>query len=226
MSEEMRLPAELAACEARLAAHALPASGIERDALLYQAGWAAAVAQANAIRGDAGGQTIRLDIGDNPPHSKEGAWGEIGSAKKVTFAWSAISAAIAASLAVVATLELRPPRLIEVAAKATPAAAAAVAEAQLAKEDSAAKTHQSPLPSFRIALPRGDFEAGLIGLRQQALVGMLREPPRSRSADGKSGAGVPTAKSVRELMDELLPQDADRSAQLWPWSRLAPGESI
>lgn len=41
MREELRLPDELAACEARLAALALPAAAINRDELLFRAGWAA-----------------------------------------------------------------------------------------------------------------------------------------------------------------------------------------
>jgi hypothetical protein len=44
MSDELRLPDRLAACEAELAAQPLAASTINRDELLYRAGWAAAEA--------------------------------------------------------------------------------------------------------------------------------------------------------------------------------------
>ncbi len=55
MSDELRLPDELAACEARLAARLLPASGIDRDQLMYRAGWAA------------GAETARLAGVNSPP---------------------------------------------------------------------------------------------------------------------------------------------------------------
>ena len=43
--DEPRLPDELAAFEAALAARALPAPRIDRDQLMYRAGWAACEAQ-------------------------------------------------------------------------------------------------------------------------------------------------------------------------------------
>ena len=46
MSEEPRLPEDLMALEARLAARSLPPVALERDDVLYRAGWAAATAAA------------------------------------------------------------------------------------------------------------------------------------------------------------------------------------
>jgi hypothetical protein len=88
MSDELRLPDELAACEARLAALPLGASRIDRDQLMYRAGWAAA----EAARGSAAAPTLVAS------ETKRGT----------IVAWSGMSAALAASLAVAATLALQP----------------------------------------------------------------------------------------------------------------------
>lgn len=85
MSDELKLPADLAACEARLAAQPLPALSLNRDELMYRAGWAAA-------------EAARVQV-VSPP-SKGGARGGI----RDVAIWSAASAALAASLAVAVTL--------------------------------------------------------------------------------------------------------------------------
>ena len=95
MSDELqrpddRLPQELAAIEARLAAHALPAPGLNRDELFYQAGWAACEAKQHAT-----------------PRRLASSLGEPSRPSRTIAAWSAASAALAASLAVAATLALR-----------------------------------------------------------------------------------------------------------------------
>ena len=89
MSDELRLPDELAACEAHLAGEPLPAVGINRDELLYRAGWVAAEAAIER----------RLAM---PVTSKE--LSKQGSSRfGTTAAWSLASAVVAASLAVVVT---------------------------------------------------------------------------------------------------------------------------
>src|SRR5690606_26157913 len=85
MADEMRLPEELAAFEALLAARALPASRLDRDQVMYRAGWAACEAEFY------------------PPPSKERARGGI-SDRRQTVGWSGVSAALAASIAVAVTL--------------------------------------------------------------------------------------------------------------------------
>ncbi|RIK72914.1 MAG: hypothetical protein DCC67_18565 [Planctomycetota bacterium] len=109
MSQEIRLPAELAACEALLAAHALPACGIDRDSLLYRAGWEAALAHIGATGQCAGGETDRLAGTLESPLAKGRDRGGISRSTRAAMAWSAASAALAASIAVAATLALRPP---------------------------------------------------------------------------------------------------------------------
>jgi hypothetical protein len=94
MSDELRLSDELAACEARLAAHSLASSGIHRDELLYQAGWAACAAASNQ-------KTLSIPSGN--------------SKQRTLAAWCAASAAIAATLAVAATMALRADLPLQVA---------------------------------------------------------------------------------------------------------------
>jgi hypothetical protein len=78
---EFRLPADLAECELRLARLVLPQSSVDRDQLLYEAGWEAALAQrAPANRRSSG-------------------------ASRRTVAWSLASGVVAASLAAVITLQ-------------------------------------------------------------------------------------------------------------------------
>lgn len=224
MSQEIRLPAELAACEALLAAHALPACGIDRDSLLYRAGWEAALAHIGATGQCAGGETDRLAGTLESPLAKGRDRGGISRSTRAAMAWSAASAALAASIAVAATLALRPPRVVEVAAQAQPAAAT-VAQPQPQRAAAPAAASDATRPPVRLALPRPGVEAGLLRLRQQALVDVFDDYRRSPAAQASAGGGA-APKTIRELMDEMLPPTAVRSAQLWPWSRTAPGDSI
>ena len=95
--EELRLPEELAALEALLAARPLAAVGIDRNELMYRAGWAACQAEALQPRPLAGGRfeasTTSTETRGYP--SEPGA----GSARRL-LVWSAASAALAASMAV------------------------------------------------------------------------------------------------------------------------------
>jgi hypothetical protein len=87
MPDELKLPADLAACEARLAAHPLPPTPHNRDELLYRAGWAAAEAarsRATPLPSD----------------------GRAPARKRDVALWSTTSAALAASLAVAVTLAM------------------------------------------------------------------------------------------------------------------------
>jgi hypothetical protein len=85
MSEELRLPDHLAACEARLAAQPLAASPLNRDELMYRAGWAAAEA------------ALARSGASSPP---------VAGGKRTALAWSLACSAVAASIAVAMTLSL------------------------------------------------------------------------------------------------------------------------
>jgi hypothetical protein len=90
MPDELKLPADLAPCEARLAAHPLPPASLNRDELLYRAGWAAAEAARSRAT----------------PLPSEG---RVPSRKRDVALWSCASAALAASLAVALTLTMTRP---------------------------------------------------------------------------------------------------------------------
>lgn len=209
MSDEMRLPDELAACEARLAAFGLPSAGIDRDELLYRAGWAAAMAQASVAEKPAGANTAQLAL----------ATGDVRRTRLTTAVWSLASAALAASIAVVATLQLRSPLVVEVAATAqSPVAEASAAPAAVPATVAAEVNARS----VRLAPLRPPINAGFIALRQRALTDALAEPEHT-AAD--SDAGMAETKSARELLDEMLPAGRPRPSLGWPWRANDVGES-
>ena len=203
MSDELRLPDHLAACEAQLAAQLLPASGINRDELLYRAGWAA------------GAETARLAV-LSPPPSKGGARGGI------TAAWSFASAAIAASIAVAVTLQLQPnqpPTVVANPADAHPQLAAEAIEprrSELPRVEFARASTKSPGASR--------INTGLIALRQRAISNAWADTTNVAATTGDTAAPIP--QTARELLQELLPAEAARRTTDWPWKRTSPGESI
>jgi len=199
MSDELRLPDDLAACEARLAAMPLGASRIDRDEMLYRAGWAA------------GAETARLAV-VNPPPSKGG----------ITAAWSLTSAAVAASIAVMATLQLQPnqpPAVVAIPADAHPHLAADVVEPRRSELPRVEFAHASPK-----SLSNGRLNAGLIALRQRAITNAWTDTANVAATTG--AAAAPTPQTAREMMQELLPADAARRSSDWPWIRTSPGDSI
>lgn len=209
MSEEMRLPDDLAACEARLAAFELPSAGIDRDALLYQAGWAAAMSHLGVVE-----KLDPLTVEAGSRRRRAGA----GKTGLTTAAWSLASAAVAASIAVVATLQLRPPRVVEVAA---PVEAPRVA---MASPPEASAVHEGSAQNIRLAPSRTSFNSGLIALRQRALSDALAEPTRRAAATDEDEV-VAEAKSARELLQEMLPSPRPRQPVIWPWRWHDAGES-
>ena len=84
---ELRLPDELARCESMLSSLSLPPSRVQRDELMYRAGWAAAEA--------------RLPV--SAPQGVEQASSARGTYRRRTLAWSLTSAVLAASTAVAIT---------------------------------------------------------------------------------------------------------------------------
>jgi hypothetical protein len=207
MSDELRLPDHLAACEARLAAQMLPASGINRDELLYRAGWAA------------GAETARLAV-VTPSPSKGGARGGI------TAAWSLTSAAVAASIAVVVTLQMQSLESRHVVAQP------ADVSPQWAAEDVEPKPATTLAP--RVELARASAKTpnvgrlqttGLIGLRQRAMSNVWAEAP-GKATTASDTAMAPAPQTARELMQEFMPAESTRQYDSWPWKPTSSGDSI
>jgi hypothetical protein len=195
MSDELRLPDDLAACEARLAALPLARSRVDRDQLIYRAGWAAAEAARGTVQvADARGATKRRSIA----------------------VWSAGSAALAASLAVTATLALQPritapsgqlvvdaqPVLTQTGDNETPSVAThnAADRRLLAQLDALA----SGRPDAREPLSSLGF-LGALGDRDRAKwdhpVLFLTNVPRSEDSDPS-----PEPMTARGLLEEYLPR--------------------
>jgi len=233
MSDELRLSDDLAACEARLAGLPLPASGIDRDQLLFQAGWAAAVA---AGAGVGKPQLAGFDA------LRPGASG--GIAPRRSIAWRSVAgAALAASLAVVATLVWRPVAdrgRVPLAVSRPEAAATDSDRAFVRAVDGLTAESKPPSSSWRLtpaAPSREDWAklAALLAARNQSwrLAANLGADDRLTSASRSSLYGPP-AKTARELMDEYLPgalrpgegETAPRGRLGWPWNSASPGETI
>jgi hypothetical protein len=200
MSDELRLPDDLAACEARLAAQLLPTTAINRDELMYRAGWAACEARL----GSATGGPLRLANGSGG----------------VIAVWSLASAATAAALAVVLTLHWQPAEEPQVARRAVEAPPALAAEAAEAQAPAIAQRQVTPatLPEFP-----SSAGVGLLSMRRQALNSAWEQPTRVITVNGD---GPPATKTVRELMQEMLPSEPARSTRIWPWISAPGGESI
>jgi hypothetical protein len=220
MSDELRLPDDLAACEARLAARTPAPSQIDRDQLMYQAGWAACETSLAAC---------------NPPPSKGGVRGGI------TFAWSIASAALAASLAIALTLHLQqtPPangvdaEANQVVAQSKPAdieqaAPQASDETTLAKF-AALFTDDGGLPQSLIDRQR----ASAIFAPRTAWFASREASPRAFEVTPASAASddtvLPPSKTISQLLNEFLPpaKRAPRQSTLfWPWKPASHGDTI
>jgi hypothetical protein len=196
MSDELRLPDELAACEARLAALPLAASRIDRDAVLYRAGWAAC-------------EAARTSPAVLPSIAATGA------RSRTVAAWSAASAALAASLAVAVTLVLQP------GAAAPSVPPELVAQSALAKsnenEVSEVATHKAVDRRLlaqldALASGRSDAREPLSSL---GFLGALRDHDRekwdqpilvSTNVSGSADNGPsPEPMTARGLLEEYLP---------------------
>jgi hypothetical protein len=200
MSDELRLPDDLAACEARLAAQSLPAAAINRDELMYRAGWAACEAR---LTGSSRG-AVRLASGGGG----------------IIAAWSLASAATAAALALALSLQWRPAGQLEVAAGKADARVQVSKDAVEAKPLSLA---QREVELAALPASRPGIGIGLLSLRRQALNSAWEQPANVVTANG---GGLPAAKTARELMQEMLPGEPVRSTRMWPWVSTPRGESI
>lgn len=215
MSDDLRLPDELAAFEALLAAQPLPVLGINRDQLLYQAGWSACEAQRVQPRPSVGD---RLE-------SRE---------RRRTAAWSLASAAVAASLAVTATLGWQAsttreeiertggeaPRLAveEPAPESAPAIVPSVARSTRSfAEADVERLLNSPTTAGRPTLAGSWFT-----IQRRHGGATLNDLPLRTTTNDVS----PTApKSARELWHELTPDKPSRPA-VWPWGATDSGDAI
>ena len=212
VSDELRLPDELAAIEARLAALPLAGSGVDRDRLLYDAGWAA---------GAAGAETARLAF-----------------LPRTAALCSAASAAIAASLAVAVTLALQPtPLLAESKGGRTPREALAAGDpAERQSATGSAGVDPARLP--RADGPEGSslrFASLRVFPNNSPLSAFRRGSSLTDLADfdvstaSINGTAAPP-RTARELLEEFMPRSSEPAfpfMQLWPWQRSADsGDTI
>ena len=213
MSDELRLPDDLAALEARLAAQSLPASGVNRDELMYRAGWAACEARGRGA----------LPLVDRSPRP----------ASSQVAAWSLASAALAASLAVAATLFLQSPRGVQLATESNsiPPADARTAVATAAQSPAMAPAQVAAFADYvtLISDPDArDFVSPLLAIQRRQL---RFDSRRSAPETVANVISAPSPKTASQLRDEYLPTlnqpHSDRRTPLvWPWSTPATGESI
>ncbi|MBL9165049.1 MAG: hypothetical protein JNL18_20130 [Planctomycetaceae bacterium] len=233
--EELRLPDELAALEALLAAKPLTAARIDRDQLMYQSGWAACEAQWQP-RPSAGGRVAPLEmVADSRGYPRAEPWA-VKERRRLAI-WSLGSAALAASLAVATTLgwvgSVKRLDQTERAGGETP---------RLAEGEGLPQT-LTEVKSFTARdVSAWDVERRINSYgRQLTLAGpwiALQRPGPDGATSGADARpdrvaatpdlALPSAKTARELWKELNPNDATTTAPtpVWPWRRTLSGDSI
>jgi hypothetical protein len=233
--DELRLPDELAALEALLAAKPLAAAGIDRDQLMYRAGWAACEAALMQPRPSAGG---RLEVPQAPvavetyPPAEPGAAG----GRRRTVVWAAGSAALAASITVAATWGWQGSASLEEIERAgggtlrlaegggLPQTLAEV-KSLTARDVSAAEVERlldSNGRDDRLTLAGPWFAMKQRGFDGSTSDAALRTDRATATTDG-----APTsAKTARELWKELNPNETTTPTPVWPWARPLSGDSI
>ena len=227
--DELRLPEELAAFEAKLAAKPLAAAGIDRDKLMYRAGWASCESQALQPRPLAGGRLEAPD-GLSAPPAEPGA--AVGQRRVV--AWSGVSAALAASIAVVAMLEWRDAQMrreVDEAGGGTPQLAAieGVTSTEIQETDERPARSGFALNDVDRLLKSNGRRDGVVlagpwfAMQQRQFSTASSERVEEVAITGDAPAVIP--KTARELWDELVPREP-AAASLWPWQRSSTGESI
>lgn len=214
MSSRRPLTDDLAACEAKLAALHLPASQIDRDQLMYRAGYAAAEAALSLSRSvsDVAGDAKRYGA---KRFGLREAWG-----------WSAVCSTVAAGIAVAVTLQLQPST--QLASTPTDQNVQSMAkvlaeggqEVQLAKKK--VRSAHSPLGvEGWLELPvRGVLTVGgpLLELRRWTLrqpVGVALDSVESQSISSASREtiSVSPVKSHRDLLNEFLPERGENNGE-------------
>lgn len=239
MSEELkpdepRLPDELAALEALLAAKPLAAVRIDRDQLMYRAGWAACEAQCQP-RPLAGGPLEvrpRLAAMETYPPAEPGAIWE----RRRTLAWSLGSAALAASIAVMATLGWQ-----EAASRVDEAKDAEGGTPRLAVEEGLPQTiaEVKSLTSRDVSAAEIDRLLNASGrndrltlagpwfaMKRRGLGEMANDNDVRADEAAATDLEPPTAKTARELWKELNPNKTTAPTPVWPWRQRNSGDSI
>ena len=212
---DTRLPDELARCESILAGMSLPKSRVQRDELLYRAGWAAAERDAKScsVRGAEQKQSSRNTGG------------------RSTFAWSVTSAVVAASLAVAITLQVQPAATTQVNAVV-----------DVSRDHGSAVTEEeslvTPIPDGFANRADVEWTASLLIMRDRALLQQWDDPwtvnDPSISELSSDGAMPSQPKTSREMLQEFLmgPSEQDttdrsstRRGLRWPWKTIHLGET-
>lgn len=198
MSDELRLSDELAACEARLAALSRQPSRIDRDALLFQTGWAAC---------EAASKQKTLPIANGP------------AKQRTLAAWCAASSAIAATLAVAATLALRADLPPQVASATQATRESSVGGLDAAPKPTTPRTAaNSRLLAQLDALAAGRSSAGG-RISSATLLATLSNRRRDSwdepifvSTTIHTDAPPRAPATARQMLDEYLPRGARRAA--------------
>jgi hypothetical protein len=201
MSDELRLPDRLAACEAELAAQPLGASTINRDELLYRAGWAAAEA-ALANRSEVARPSSDVD-------------------KAAIARWSTVSAILAASIAVAATLAIsnggadrsiaRAPREASKTIVISVAPASEVADARRSVVIDPLLERLDALARGSVATRSSVREASVWAATRRPRVGRTDQPILATVEVRSVAPAAINGTTARELMDQLLPSGGKAS---------------
>lgn len=227
MSDEMKLPDELAACEARLAALPLAAARVDRDELMFRAGWAA---------GHAAVLSPPLDERDQPstgdPMSPERRAVVLREAVKERIRWRShlATAAVAASLAVAATLGFTPQGTQTVSLEAK-------SNSESADDD--ALPSSLARQSFDATRSRAfaDFDDLFDGRDALTLGAPLMARQRFTADFVATQAELddpgPPARpaTARRLLEDFAPREkvgasSNELIPVWPWSRFLGGNTI
>jgi hypothetical protein len=231
--DELRLPDELAALEALLAAKPLAAAEIDRDQLMYRAGWAACEAALMQPRPSAG---RRLEVPQAPVAVETYPPAEPGAARvRRTVVWAAGSAALAASLTVMATLgwvgAVKRLDQMERAGGGTPRLAEGGGLPQtLTEVKNLTARDVSAAEVDRLLSGRDDqlmFAGPWFAMKQRGLDRATSDDSlRTARVTATTDGALPSAKTARELWKELNPNETATPTPVWPWSRPNSGDSI
>ena len=218
--DEPRLPDELAAFEAALAARALPAPRIDRDQLMYRAGWAACEAHPRPA-------TVETYPPAEPGGTRE---------RRRALAWSLGSAALAASIAVMATLgwQRTTSRVDEAGGAGGETPRLAVEEGlpqTIAEVESLTSRDVSAAEIDRLLNASGrNDRLSLAGpwfaMKQRGLGEMANDNNVRTDEAAATDLEPPTAKTARELWKELNPNETTTPTPVWPWRQRISGDSI
>ena len=218
---DTRLPEELARCESILAGMSLPRSRVQRDELMYRAGWAAAEGDANCPS---------LQGAERKQYSR-------GTGGRSTFAWAIASAAIAASLTAAITLWLEPAAVAPTDAIVDLSSEEGSAISEEEKQPPESRAHLIPGGSTRrVGI---EWTASLLTMRNRALSQQWDDPwIATETSIGESSSNDAISsqpKTSREMLQEFLPEpsaqdtsdrDSTRDQLRWLWKTMHLRETI